>query len=55
MNDYSEKFEKMKIAGRLAAQTLDMLTDNIKEGISTAAGRQRMKDKEERKEENKNT
>ena len=36
MNDYSEKFEKMKIAGRLAAQTLDMLTDNIKEGISTA-------------------
>ena len=37
MNDYSEKFEKMKIAGRLAAQTLDMLTDNIKEGISTAA------------------
>ena len=36
MNDYSEKFEKMKIAGRLAAQTLDMLTDIIKEGISTA-------------------
>ena len=36
MNNYSEKFEKMKIAGRLAAQTLDMLTDNIKEGISTA-------------------
>ena len=36
MNDYSEKFEKMKIAGRLAARTLDMLTDNIKEGISTA-------------------
>ena len=36
MNDYSEKFEKMKIAGRLAAQTLAMLTDNIKEGISTA-------------------
>ena len=35
MNNYSEKFEKMKIAGRLAAQTLDMLTDNIKEGIST--------------------
>ena len=36
MNNYSEKFEKMKIAGRLAAQTLDMLTSNIKEGISTA-------------------
>ena len=25
----------MRIAGKLAAQTLDMLTDNIKEGIST--------------------
>ena len=36
MNSYSEKFEKMRIAGKLAAQTLDMLTDNIKEGISTA-------------------
>ena len=36
MNNYSEKFEKMKIAGKLAAQTLDMLTDNIKEGISTS-------------------
>ena len=36
MTDYSEKFEKMRIAGKLAAQTLDMLTDNIKEGISTA-------------------
>ena len=35
MSDYLEKFEKMKIAGKLAAQTLDMLTDNIKEGIST--------------------
>ena len=35
MNNYSEKFEKMRIAGKLAAQTLDMLTDNIKEGIST--------------------
>ena len=32
---YSEKFEKMKIAGRLAANTLDMLTENIKEGVST--------------------
>ena len=36
MPDYSEKFEKMKIAGKLAAQTLDMLVENIKEGISTA-------------------
>ena len=36
MNSYSEKFEKMRIAGKLAARTLDMLTENIKEGISTA-------------------
>ena len=35
MNDYLEKFEKMKVAGNLAAKTLDMLTSNIKEGIST--------------------
>ena len=35
MSDYLEKFEKMRIAGKLAAQTLDMLTENIKEGIST--------------------
>tara|TARA_B100000900_G_C20403649_1_gene643811 strand:- start:42 stop:815 length:774 start_codon:yes stop_codon:yes gene_type:complete len=35
MSDYSEKFEKMRIAGKLAAQTLDMITENIKEGIST--------------------
>jgi methionyl aminopeptidase len=35
MNKYSEKFEKMRIAGKLAAQTLDMLTGNIKEGVST--------------------
>ena len=35
MSNYSEKFEKMRIAGKLAAQTLDMLTDNIKEGVST--------------------
>ena len=34
MNSYSEKFEKMRIAGKLAAKTLDMLTENIKEGIS---------------------
>ena len=36
MSDYLEKFEKMRIAGKLAAQTLDMLSDNIKEGVSTA-------------------
>ena len=31
MPDYKEKFEKMRVAGKLAAQTLDMLTDNIKD------------------------
>ncbi len=36
MIEYSEKFEKMRIAGKLAARTLDMLTANIKEGVSTA-------------------
>ena len=35
MSDYSEKFEKMRVAGNLAARTLDMLTDNIKPGITT--------------------
>ena len=35
MSNYSEKFEKMRIAGRLASQTLDMLTDYVKPGIST--------------------
>ena len=35
MTDYKEKFEKMKVAGNLAARTLDMLTENIKEGVST--------------------
>ena len=35
MKEYSEKFEKMKIAGSLAAKTLDMITENIKEGVST--------------------
>ncbi len=35
MSEYAEKFEKMRVAGKLAAQTLDMLTENIKEGIST--------------------
>jgi methionyl aminopeptidase len=31
----SEKFEKMSVAGKLAAQTLDMITEYIKPGIST--------------------
>ncbi len=35
MSEYKEKFEKMRVAGNLAARTLDMLTENIKEGIST--------------------
>ena len=35
MTDYKKKFEKMRIAGNLAARTLDMLTENIKEGVST--------------------
>tara|TARA_B100000700_G_scaffold182693_1_gene201564 strand:+ start:2470 stop:3243 length:774 start_codon:yes stop_codon:yes gene_type:complete len=35
INNYSEKFEKMKIAGSLASKTLDMLTDYIKPGLST--------------------
>ena len=35
MNNYSKKFEKMRVAGKLASQTLDMLTDFVKPGIST--------------------
>ena len=35
MINYSEKFEKMRIAGSLASRTLDMLTENIKPGITT--------------------
>ena len=35
MTDYKEKFEKMRVAGKLASRTLDMLTDYIKPGIST--------------------
>ena len=35
MSDYKEKFEKMKIAGNLASKTLDMLTGEIKQGVST--------------------
>ena len=29
MTDYKEKFEKMRVAGKLASKTLDMLTDYI--------------------------
>ena len=35
MINFSDKFEKMRIAGKLAARTLDMLAENIKEGVST--------------------
>ena len=35
MNNYTEKFEKMRVAGDLAAKALDMLTENIKPGITT--------------------
>ena len=35
MNNFSEKFEKMRIAGSLASKTLDMITDYVKEGIAT--------------------
>ena len=35
MINYSEKFEKMRIAGSLASKTLDMLTDYVEPGIST--------------------
>ena len=33
--NFFEKFEKMSVAGKLAAQTLDMITEYIKPGIST--------------------
>ena len=33
--NYSEKFEKMRVAGNLAAKTLDMITGYINPGIST--------------------
>ena len=35
MNNYSEKFEKMRKAGSLASSTLDMITNYIKPGLST--------------------
>tara|TARA_B100001146_G_C16160351_1_gene425355 strand:+ start:717 stop:1493 length:777 start_codon:yes stop_codon:yes gene_type:complete len=34
-DNFLEKFEKMRVAGNLAARTLDMLAKNIKVGIST--------------------
>ena len=35
MTEYLEKFEKMRIAGKLAARTLDLLTNNINPGVTT--------------------
>ena len=35
MNNYLDKFEKMRVAGKLASQTLDMITGYIKPGINT--------------------
>ena len=35
MSNYSEKFEKMRVAGNLASRTLDMLTEYIKPGVPT--------------------
>ena len=35
MNNYSEKFEKMRKAGSLASNALDMITNYIKPGLST--------------------
>ena len=35
MTKYKEKFERMRIAGKLASNTLDMLKDFIKPGVST--------------------
>ena len=34
-NNYLSKFEKMRVAGKLASKTLDMITDYIKPGINT--------------------
>ena len=35
MNSYLEKFEKMRTAGKLASQCLDMITEYVKPGIQT--------------------
>ena len=34
MTDYPAKFEKMRVAGKLAAKTLDMLTVNSTPGVT---------------------
>ncbi len=35
MINYTEKFEKMRVAGQLASKCLDMITEHIKPGITT--------------------
>ena len=35
INNYSEKFEKMRLAGNLASKTLDMITDHVKPNMET--------------------
>ena len=35
MNNYSEKFEKMRLAGKLASRTLDMITEYVKPNMET--------------------
>ncbi len=35
MNNYTEKFEKMRVAGNLAARTLDEITSYVNPGVST--------------------
>ena len=35
MSNYTEKFDKMRIAGKLASRALDVIVDYIKPGIST--------------------
>ena len=35
-NNYSEKFEKMRLAGNLASKTLDMITDQVKPNMETS-------------------
>ena len=34
-NNYSEKFEKMRLSGNLALKTLDMITEYVKPNIAT--------------------
>ena len=34
-NNYSEKFEKMRLAGKIASQTLDMITNYVNPGVMT--------------------